>query len=217
MTATLTPYPRRYKAVERFFAWFLKMSEPAMNRAYGNTKQQLFADLHGDVLEIGPGTGVNMPYLPKDIRLTGVEPNPFLFPQLEAHAKYYGLNVTLLEGIAEDLPVHDNSMDAVVCTLVLCSVYEPAKVLQEVLRVLKPGGRFYFIEHVAAPQGSLTRRTQEVLHAPWQCAGDGCNLNRETWTTLEQAGFSALDLQYQPIETPFKGLIRRHILGTATK
>lgn len=217
MSNPALPYPRRYRAAERFFALFLKLSEPAMNRAYGKVKQKLFAGLHGDVLEIGPGTGVNMPYFPPGIRLTGIEPNPYLFPQLEAHAAKHDLHVTLLEGIAEDLPVHDNSVDAVVCTLVLCSVYEPAKVLQEVLRVLKPGGRFYFIEHVAAPEGTLTRRLQKTLRQPWKCAGDGCNLDRETWTELERAGFTQLDLQYHPIETPFKGLIRRHILGTATK
>lgn len=210
-------YPRRSRLIERFFAWFLAQSEGAMDRAYGPVKRDLFAGLSGNVLEIGPGTGVNFPYYPKDIHLVGIEPNPFTFPRLRAHADACGVGLTLLDGVAERIPVEDNSVDVIVSTLVLCSVYEPDRVVAEILRALRPGGRFLFLEHVAAPEGTLTRRAQRALRAPWRCAGDGCNLDRETWTTIQAGGFSAVDLAFRDIRTPFQGLIRRHIVGHATK
>lgn len=148
--------------------------------------------LSGTVLEIGPGTGANLDYYPAGIRWIGVEPNPAMQPYLRDKAKQLGLKTAMRIGSAEQLAVPDGSIDAVVCTLVLCSVDSPPMSLREVQRVLKPGGRFLFIEHVAAPQGSTTRTIQNLLNPLWQVIADGCHPNRETWRDLEQAGFTSL-------------------------
>lgn len=207
-------FPKRRKSVERLFAWCLGHSNAMMARTYGEMKQALFANLAGSVLEIGPGAGANFAFYPKGVHVIGVEPNPYMLPYLEEEAEKQGLQLNMIEGYAETLQVADASVDAVVCTLVLCSVFSPEQALAEIRRVLKPGGQFLFIEHVAAPEGAWTRRFQNWLQPAWRFFGDGCNPNRETWTALEAAGFRDLALEHRRIKTPFK-LIDPHILGKA--
>lgn len=208
--------PKRSRSIERFFAWAWGHAGGTLEHYYGGLKRELFADIRGDVLEIGPGAGINLLHLPKDIRYTGIEPNPFMHPLLHAAAQERGMAIEIAEGIAEALPMADNSVDAVVSTLVLCSVFEQARVLAEVRRVLRPGGRFYFLEHVAAPRGSGLRRVQNVLAPLWRRVGDGCYPNRETWRALEAAGFSALQCEHRSIKVPLFP-VTPHILGFATK
>ena len=105
-------------------------------------------------------------------------------------------------------------MDGVVSTIVLCSVKNPQLTLGEVLRVLKPGGRFFFIEHVAAPSGSQLRRLQRFASPIFRGIGDGCRPDLETWTMIHEAEFSRLHMQ--SFDVPI-GLIRPHIMGTAVK
>ncbi len=192
--------------------------------AYGNAeyeaemadrKRALFTDLHGNVLEIGPGTGPNLSYYPPDIHWIGIEPNPFMHPYLRQEAERLGLDVDLRNGTAEHLNVEDNSMDAVVSTLVLCSVDNLAAVLQEVLRVLKPGGRFFFLEHVAALQRTRLRRVQQWVRPLWKTLGDGCHPDRETWVALENAGFESVS--YQHFRAPAPAIVSPQIIGVATK
>lgn len=130
---------------KRLFAWMMAQVSPEYESAVGDRKQALFSNLHGDVLEIGPGTGPNLPYYPHDIHWVGIEPNPFMHSYLQKEAERLGLNIELRTGTAQQLDAEDNSMDAVVSTLVLCSVPDLPGTLQEVLRVLKPGGHFLFI------------------------------------------------------------------------
>lgn len=113
------------------------------------------------------------------------------------------------------MDVEDNSIDAVVSTLVLCSVDSLAATLQEVLRVLKPGGRFFFLEHVAAPQGTGLRRLQHWVQPLWKTLGDGCRPDRETWVTLENAGFERVDYQHFRANVP--AIVSPQIIGVATK
>lgn len=178
-------------------------------------KQALFADLHGNVLEIGPGTGPNLPYYPSDIHWIGIEPNPFMHSYLRREAERLGLDIDLRRGTAERLDVEDNSIDAVVSTLVLCSVDSLAATLQEVLRVLKPGGRFFFLEHVAAPEGTGLRRVQHWVQPLWKILGDGCRPDRETWVALENAGFERVDYQHFRADIP--AIVSPQIIGVATK
>ncbi len=141
------------------------------------------------MLEIGPGTGVNLRYFRGGrVRWIGVEPNFFMERYLREEAARVGMSIDLRIGTADDLPVGDGTMDAVISTLVLCCVPDQQQALREILRTLKPGGRLVFIEHVAAPRGSRLRRIQNLITPVWKRFGDGCPPNRETWTELEQAG-----------------------------
>lgn len=208
------PTPVCSNCCKRLFAWMMAQGSPEYEKAVGDRKRTLFANLHGDVLEIGPGTGPNLPYYGQDIHWIGIEPNPYMHSYLHKEAERLGLNIDLRSGTAERLEAEDNSMDAVVSTLVLCSVTEITSTLQEVLRVLKPGGRFLFIEHVAAPRGTWLRRVQRGIRPIWKVIGDGCHPDRETWIALENAGFESVNYQHFQAPVP---LVSPHIVGVATK
>lgn len=199
---------------KRLFAWMMAKGSDGYEKVVSQRKRSLFANLHGNVLEIGPGTGPNLTYYPQDIHWIGIEPNPFMHSYLQETAEKLGLNIDIRTGTAERIDAEDNSMDAVVSTLVLCSVPNLATTLKEILRVLKPGGRFLFIEHVAAPSGTLLRRVQSTIRPIWKVLGDGCNPDRETWVALENAGFS--NVNYEHFEAPYP-IVSPHIIGTATK
>jgi len=139
-----------------------------------------------------------------------------MYPYLKREAERLGLEIDLRSGTAERLDVENNSMDAVVSTLVLCSVDDLAATLQEVLRVLKPGGRFFFLEHVAAPQGTGLRRVQHWIRPLWKTLGDGCRPDRETWLALEKAGFESVSYQhFRAMNVP--PIVSPQIIGVATK
>ncbi len=176
-------------------------------------KRSLLGNLQGTVLEIGPGTGVNFSYYPAGIHWIGVEPNPFMLPYLHQEAERQGLKaVEVRQGTAENLPLAAAAVETVVSTHVLCSVTDLSQVLQEVRRVLKPGGSFVFIEHVAAHDGTWPRRLQDGIAPLWSTLFDHCHPNRETWTVLEQAGFD--HLSYQPFQISFP-IVGPHIAGVA--
>jgi len=144
------------------------------------------------------------------------EPNPYMHDRLRASAKAHGLDVELRAVSAERLDFEDDAVDAAVCTLVLCTVPDPARMIGEVRRVLKPGGRFFFIEHVAAESGTLLRRMQDLLFGPWRYIFEGCHTNRETGTLLEEAGFSHVEIErFRAKKMP--PVIVPQIAGVATK
>jgi ubiquinone/menaquinone biosynthesis C-methylase UbiE len=200
---------------QRLFAWSLARFNTKYERFASPYKQQLFADLSGTILEIGPGTGANLRYFdPKRVRWIGVEPNPFMEPYIREEAKRLNLPVELRTATADSLPLPDASVDAFVSTLVLCSVQSQERSLQELLRVLKPGGKLVFLEHVAAARGTWLRRVQNLITPLWKQLGDGCKPNRETWLELERAGFR--NVSYKRITAPVP-LVSPQIFGTATK
>ncbi|MBD2521143.1 class I SAM-dependent methyltransferase [Nostoc sp. FACHB-133] len=199
---------------KRFFAWMMAQSSSTYDNIVGDRKRSLFANLQGKVLEIGPGTGPNLPYYPKDIYWIGIEPNPHMHSYLQKQAKKLGLNIDLRIGNAEWLDAEDNSIDTVVSTLVLCSVPNIDYTLQAVLRVLKPGGRFLFIEHVAAPEGTVLRQVQSAIRPIWKVIGDGCHPDRETLIALENAGFASVNYERFDAQLP---IVSPHIIGVATK
>jgi len=211
-----TPKIRRSTLSEYLFAKFWVRAHRALEKSYGRTKDEMFSRLSGKILEIGPGTGINFRHYPKGVHVVGVEPNKYMRPHLEAEAAKNELDLSVIEAFAEGLEIEDNSIDAAVSTLVLCSVYETDKVLQEIFRVLKPGGKFYFIEHVAAQRGTFMRRVQTLLAPIWRKLGDGCNPDRETWVALENAGFTSLELEHKYVSNPFI-IVSPHIMGVATK
>jgi ubiquinone/menaquinone biosynthesis C-methylase UbiE len=203
----------------RCYQWVQALIQARLNGRYelsvAGKKQALFAGISGDVLEIGPGTGVNLVYLPVGIRWIGIEPNKFMHSYLRELGLKLGLSVDIRVGSAEHLPVPDNSMDAVISTQVLCSVADPGKVLREIQRVLKPGGRFLFVEHVAAAPGTTLRRWQRLARPVSALIGDGCHPDRETWSDIEQAGFALIQLEHFEIKAAI--LSKPHIAGVAVK
>jgi ubiquinone/menaquinone biosynthesis C-methylase UbiE len=200
---------------KRLFAWMMAHGNAKYEKEIADRKRALFAQLHGNVLEIGPGTGPNLSYYPSDIHWIGIEPNPFMHPYLQQEAERLGLDIDLRSGTAEQMEVEDNSVDAVVSTLVLCSVNNLAAVLQEVIRVLKPGGCFFFLEHVAASQGTMLRWIQHGIKPLWKTLGDGCHPDRETWVALENAGFEQVDYQHFRANVP--AIVSPQIIGVAFK
>lgn len=214
MTRCSCGRPRPGNLRRRLIAFALARFHERYERLVADRKRLLFRDLHGTVLEIGPGTGPNFRYYPADIRWIGVEPNPFMHPHLQRAAGQAGLAVEIREGTAERLDAPDNSVDAVVSTLVLCSVPDLSAALEEIGRVLRPGGRFLFLEHVADRPNTSTRRVQRVLRAPVRYLADGCHLDRETWLAIERCGFGEVACRHFRLPVP---VVAPHIVGVATK
>jgi ubiquinone/menaquinone biosynthesis C-methylase UbiE len=198
----------------RLFAWAMARESARHSALVADYKRALLGSLRGTVLEIGPGTGPNLRYYPRDIQWIGVEPNIHMHPYLRQEAQRLGVPVELRTGTVEQLAAADNSVDAVVSTLVLCSVTDLPGALREIRRVLRPGGRFVFIEHVAAPQGSRLRRVQQVIRPAWQIMGDGCQPDREIGSAIARSGFAQTDYQHFDAPLPIVG---PHIAGSAVK
>ena len=152
----------------RINAWLLLALDGYMHRKYGARKTAWFRDTAGIAVEIGPGTGANLRYVGRDLRLIAIEPNRRMRKPLLRRARDLGIDLELIEASAEATGLPDASVDMVFCSLVLCTVERPEAVLSEVRRILKRGGRFTCIEHVCAPRGSYTHRVQRALERPWR-------------------------------------------------
>lgn len=200
----------------RFQSWFLASLDNMFHRIYGQRKAALTHNLPGTIVEIGPGTGANFRYYPQGTKVIAIEPNVQMYARLTRKAKAHGIDLTLRGLKGESVDLADNSVDFVASTLVLCSVDNPAQVVSEIKRILKPGGHYMFIEHVAAREGTWLRQLQRAVRPPWQYAFEGCCPDRESWKVIEHAGFSALSLEHFDMRSPFIH-IRPHIAGLATK
>ena len=179
----------------RFNAMFFRSLDRCFNHVLRPHKRGAFADLRaGTVVELGAGAGANLRLLPEGTHLIAVEPNERMHDVLRRRASAAGIDLTLVPGVAEQLPLPDASVDDVFCTLVLCTVTDLDRTLAEVKRVLRPGGRFRFVEHVVAPPWSPRRWTQAALRRPWAWVFEGCDCARDTVAHLEAAGFSGLSV-----------------------
>jgi ubiquinone/menaquinone biosynthesis C-methylase UbiE len=181
-------------------------------------KRELFAGVSGRVIEIGPGTGSNFRHLPETLDWMGIEPNPYMHDTLRQKARAAGIEPQLHTGEAARLPLGDDSADFVISTLVFCSVPDLPQVLAEIHRVLKPGGRLLFLEHVAASRGTRLRLLQNLLRPAWQLIGDGCCINRETAGAISTAGFRTVKLEeFRIPRPPAPSWVSPHIIGYAVK
>jgi ubiquinone/menaquinone biosynthesis C-methylase UbiE len=189
---------------ERLFPWLL-------DRALGDPRiaarrQALVAQAAGEVLEIGFGSGATLPfYDPATVtRLTVVEPSQGMNRRAAVRLATSPVPVHSVPGAGEALGFADAGFDTVVCCLTLCSVADPPRVLAEVRRVLRPGGRFLFLEHVASDD-PRRRRWQDRLNPLQRMVAVGCNLNRDTAAMVRRAGFELPSLRPQ-IEPAFGAL-----------
>ena len=146
----------------------------------------------GDTLEIGGGTGANLPYYPSDVRLTMVEPNPHMIKRLANKAETLGRQLTIVPDDGENILLPDASFDTIVTTLVLCMVDDLEKVVMEVRRLLRPNGDFFFYEHVVSQRAS-GKKWQDALNPVWKILTTGCNLNRDIEGCIKAAGFREVD------------------------
>jgi SAM-dependent methyltransferase len=154
----------------------------------GEIRRELLAAAEGDVLEVGAGTGANLPlYGPAVRSLTLTEPDPPMLRRLERAAGRLAPTATVLRAPAEDLPFEDDSFDTVVSTLVLCGVGDQPRAVREVQRVLRPGGTLLFLEHVRSADLRLARRQDRMNGFNRMVVG--CECNRPTLDTIGEAGF----------------------------
>ena len=181
-------------------------------------RSELVKHVHGNVLEIGAGTGANILFYPKNgIELTLSEPDKHMRTQLEEKVKDERLDhVTISSHTIEENHRPDATFDCVVSTLVCCSVPNLASAFSEIKRILKPDGYFIFLEHVGAEKGTKRRRWQNRLTPLWCKISGNCHLNRETEIALKNAGFTFKEIKRESMRkaTP---LVRPTIRGIAIK
>ncbi|XP_034022603.1 methyltransferase-like protein 7A [Thalassophryne amazonica] len=215
-----------YSIYKRIFPFCVYRISMSYNKKMHDKKKELFNNLSEfkkpggqlTILEVGCGTGANFEFFPSGSKVICVDPNPnFKYFLHKSASKFEHLTIDkFVVASGEDLrSIGDESVDVVVTTLVLCTVSDIPQTLREAHRVLKPGGSFYFLEHVVANPSSWTYFLQHVLQPAWYYFGDGCMLIRSTWKDLEAAGFSQLKLRH--IEAPLNFLIKAHIIGYAVK
>ncbi|XP_028068220.1 methyltransferase-like protein 7A isoform X2 [Camellia sinensis] len=220
-------HPPRPDWYEELFAFVMAKGSKAYEAKVAHFKTQIFTNLRGTdktVLELGIGTGPNLKYYASDngVRVFGIDPNKKMEKYAQAAAAAAGLppeNFKFwkrkLYEVGEVLPLSDASVDVVVGTLVLCSVKDINMTLKEVMRVLKPGGLFLFVEHVAAEDGTILRFAQGILDPLQQIVSDGCHLTRKMEKCISEAGFSTVH-----INTTFVSIaciLGPHVYGIAFK
>ena len=200
------------------FARFWSVSQRRFQpKAIRERRTQLAEGLDGVVVEVGCGSGTAFEHYPAGVtQVIAVEPEPSLRREAETAARAAPVPVEVRPGTASQLPVDDASADAVVFSLVLCSVPDQAAALAEAARVLRPGGELRYFEHVAEPAGTRGRGWQEWLDhsGVWPKVGAGCHVARDTGVAIRAAGFTVEREQDENLAPPLVP-VRRHLLGRA--
>lgn len=189
-----------------------------MNRRGGTEhRRRLLSGLHGSIIEIGAGEGSSFALYPRTVTdVLAIEPNDYLRNLARRRAESAPVPVVLVAGVAEQIPAPDAGADAVVASLVLCSVADQARVLAEIRRVLRPGGTLAYYEHVRSGNPVLAA-AEDLLTPAWQRLAGGCHPNRDTLEAITAAGFLVKDNERfgfggHPLAPPVA-----HILGHATR
>lgn len=212
----LAPRVAGHPVLGRINAWFFSAMDAYMHWKLGRTKERLFRDLPDRVVEIGAGTGANLRYLRPGTELVGIEPNVYMHDALRKNARHRGIAVDVRATGAERVDLPSDSVDAVISSLVLCTVASPEATLAEVRRVLRPGGRFLCVEHVAAPADGAVGRIQRAVHRPWAWFFEGCHTHRDLAGSLQRAGFRDLTIDRFTMRTAFVP-VRPQIAAVAVK
>jgi SAM-dependent methyltransferase len=201
------------RAFAALYDWGLRSTEEA---GLHGMRTGLLAEARGRVLELGAGTGVNVELYPEAVEeLVLVEPDPHMAKRLRARTAQSGREATIVEASAEDLPFEGDRFDTAVATLVLCTIPDPERALSELGRVLKPGGRLLFIEHVRSRDPRLAV-WQDRLEKPWLFLGDGCHCNRDTVATISASSLRLGEVEHDrlPKSPP---IVRPLVRGSATR
>lgn len=197
-----------------FAAAYDKVMAGTERAGLGERREDLLRGVAGRVVEIGGGTGANLPYYGGAVEeLVIAEPEEPMAHRLERKLSRYSLPARVVRAPAEQLPLEDDSFDFAVSTLVLCTVTDPAKALAELRRVLKPGGRLVFLEHVRSEDPKLAR-WQDRFHGLHLRIGHGCHCNRTTLENIEAAGFGVQELEHDRIRKA-PPIVRPLIVGIA--
>lgn len=164
-------------------------------------REKVVPHARGRVLEVGIGSGLNLPYYDsaKVTKVWGLDPSPEMTQMARRAAASLPFEVEFIGLPGDEIPLEDNSVDTVVVTYTLCTISDTTPALRQISRVLRPGGELIFCEHGAAPDASV-RRWQDRLNPIWKRLGGGCNLNRPIPTIIEAGGFriKSLDAMYIP-------------------
>ena len=191
MTDSTTPDPGH-----RWFAAVYDLMMKPGEKRVGKLRHQLLADLRGDVLEIGAGTGANFEHYPQGVRVVALEPDPHMLKRAQKRLLELGrTDIDVRLAPAEQLPVDAAAFDAVVSTLVLCTVRDQPRALAEIRRVLRPGGEFRFLEHVRGE--AFLGRVQDLMQPAWGWFSAGCNVNRRTEPAIRAAGFEIATVEHR--------------------
>lgn len=212
--------PNKTSTLSSFFTKMYVKSVGSASKKYEHIfdrrKKTLFSELKGILVEIGPGTGANLPYFPDSISYIGIEREKLMGNELARELKEKKFSESrILNTSAEHIPLPSESVDIVVGTEVLCSILDPERALSEIKRILKIGGTYLFIEHIAAEEGTLTRKLQRLFKKPCGIIGRGCNPERETEKLIREAGFSQIEVEREHM--PMIRIVSPHIFGKATK
>lgn len=180
----------------------------AEQRGLAEARRSLLAGVRGRVLELGAGTGLNTQHYPAGAEVTFTEPDPAMAKRLRRKAE-------VVAAPAEALPFAEASFDTVVATLVFCTVHDVSAALRETRRVLAPGGRLLFLEHVRAEPGTSSARWQRLLRRPWHALACGCNCDRDFLAALNAEGYAVAELRREnwPFLPP---IIRPVVIGVAS-
>ncbi|MHB1518641.1 MAG: class I SAM-dependent methyltransferase [Acidimicrobiales bacterium] len=180
-------------------------------------RRTLLDPLAGRVLEIGAGTGANLDRYPEQVtELVLAEPDRHMRSQLLRRVAGSERTVEVIGSAGEDIPFLEASFDAVVATLVLCSVADQRAVLREIRRVLRPGGEFVFLEHVACASDPDTLRWQRRIEPLWRLVSGNCHLTRSTEVAISATGFVFVSIEHEGMRRA-PAIVRSTIRGTAIR
>jgi ubiquinone/menaquinone biosynthesis C-methylase UbiE len=174
------------RAFTAFYDRAMKSTEEAGMR---EKRREVLSEAVGRTIDIGAGTGLNLELFPPEVsELVLAEPDPHMLKKLQEKLSASSREASVIQSPAEKLPFPDDSFDTAVFTLVLCTVPDPAAALAEAARLLRPGGKLLFLEHVRSEDPGLAR-WQDRLEGPWHFLGDGCHCNRDTVAAIEASPF----------------------------
>ena len=186
------------KTYQKLFATFYDPFMSRFERSLYKTRREMLTGLGGEIIEVGAGTGVNFKFYNKQAHVIAIEPSASMLKKAKKKIPT-GANIEILNfGVCDpeiDLHIKKNSIDYVVCMLVLCTISDPEKALSQFKKWLKPDGKLIILEHIHS-EHPRNRKIQNFVNPAWRAFADGCNLNRNTDQLILEAGFKPLSEEY---------------------